>query len=144
MKNNFVFVYGTLRRGSELDICKRFPDSSLVSEAAALGVLYDLGAYPGLFLNASGICIKGEVYKVTAEILKELDEIEGFNRTDLEASYYFRKNVEVSLEDRTRLQCWVYECNPKKFNRKDLISSGDWIDYAKTKTNWPKDTWPDE
>jgi len=34
--------------------------------------------------------------------------------------------------------------NPEFYSHRRLITSGDWIEYAKTKTDWPGDTSPDE
>lgn len=113
-----------------------FPDSKFIADAKVSGSLYDLGAYPGLLLNESDSPVIGEVYEVDDEILKKLDDIEA-------ASYYRRKQVEISLGTRRRV-CWVYEPEPEFYSLRTLITSGDWIEYARTKTDWPGDTRPDE
>ena len=68
----------------------RFPASKFVADAKVSGRLYDLRAYPGLLINASSSLVIGEVYEVDNEILNVLDEIEV-------SSYYWRKQVEISL-----------------------------------------------
>jgi gamma-glutamylcyclotransferase (GGCT)/AIG2-like uncharacterized protein YtfP len=113
-----------------------FPDSTFIGNAKAHGRLFDLGAYPGLLLDESTSLVVGEVYEVDDEILKKLDDIES-------STYYLRKQVEISLGTHRRM-CWVYTYNPKFYSRPILIESGDWIEYVKTKTDWPPDTWPDE
>ena len=136
MDKHLVFVYGTLRRGGVRAMPEIFPGSKFVGDAKASGRLYDLGAYPGLVSDESGSPVAGEVYEVDDETLSKLDGIEA-------SSYYVRKRVEVSAGD-DRMTCWVYEPNPELYSLRTLITSGDWIEYAKTKTEWPDDVWPDE
>ena len=136
MNKHLVFVYGTLRRGSARAMSIRFPNSNFIADAKVSGSLYDLGAYPGLLLNEPNSLVIGEVYEVDDEILNQLDEFEA-------ASYYLRKQVEISLGNRKRA-CWIYEPNPEFYSLWTLITSGDWIEYAKTKTDWHRETQPDE
>ena len=136
MNKHLVFVYGTLRRGGAGAMSIGFPNSKFIAEARVSGSLYDLGAYPGLLTNESNSLVIGEVYEVDDETLNELDEFEA-------ASDYLRKQVEISLGTHRRM-CWIYEPNPEFYSHRTLITSGDWIEYAKTKTDWPGDTWPDE
>jgi gamma-glutamylcyclotransferase (GGCT)/AIG2-like uncharacterized protein YtfP len=131
MNKHLVFVYGTLRRGGAQAMSIRFPKSEFIADAKVSGSLYDLGAYPGLLLNESNSLVIGEVYEIDDGILNELDDIEA-------SSYYRRKQVEISLGTQTRT-CWIYEPNPEFYSPRTLITSGDWIDYAKTKTDWPED-----
>jgi gamma-glutamylcyclotransferase (GGCT)/AIG2-like uncharacterized protein YtfP len=136
VNKHLVFVYGTLRRGGAGAMSIRFPNSKFIAEALVTGSLYDLGAYPGLLLNESNSLVIGEVYEVDDELLKRLDDFEA-------SSNYWRKQVEISLGSHRKV-CWVYEPNPEFYSLRTLITSGDWIEYAKTKTDWPEDRWPDE
>jgi gamma-glutamylcyclotransferase (GGCT)/AIG2-like uncharacterized protein YtfP len=136
MDKDLVFVYGTLRRGGVRAMPEIFPGSKFVGDAKVSGRLYDLGAYPGLLLDESGSPVAGEVYEVDEETLSKLDEIEA-------SSHYVRKRVEVSVVD-DRMTCWVYEPNPELYDLRTSITSGDWIAYAKTRTERPEDVWPDE
>jgi gamma-glutamylcyclotransferase (GGCT)/AIG2-like uncharacterized protein YtfP len=131
MNKHLVFVYGTLRRGGAGAMSIRFPDSKFIADAKVTGSLYDLGAYPGLLLNESNSSVIGEVYEVDDEILNQLDDFEA-------SSHYWRKQVEISLGDH-RTACWTYEPQPEFYSPRALITSGDWIEYAKTKTDWPGD-----
>ena len=126
MNKHLVFVYGTLRRGTARAMTIRFPNSKFIADARVIGSLYDLGAYPGLLLNESNSLVIGEVYEVDDEILNELDDFEA-------SSYYRRKQVEISLGTDRRLG-WTYEPDPEFYSPRTLITSGDWIEYAKTKT----------
>jgi gamma-glutamylcyclotransferase (GGCT)/AIG2-like uncharacterized protein YtfP len=136
MNKHLVFVYGTLRQGGVRAMPEIFPDSKFVGTAKVSGSLYDMGAYPGLVLDESKPLVVGEVYEVDDGILNKLDDIEA-------SSYYQRKQVEVSLGNQA-MTCWVYEPDSKLYSLRILITSGDWIEYAKTKTEWPEDVWPDE
>jgi gamma-glutamylcyclotransferase (GGCT)/AIG2-like uncharacterized protein YtfP len=136
MTKQLVFVYGTLRRGGAGAMSIRFPNSKFIADAKVSGSLYDLGAYPGLLLNESNSLVTGEVYEVDDEILHKLDDFEA-------ASNYSRKQVEISLGIH-RSSCWTYEPNPEFCSPSTLIPSGDWIEYAKTKIDWPLDTLPYE
>jgi len=136
MNKHLVFVYGTLRRGSARAMSIRFPGSRFVADAKVSGSLYDLGAYPGLLLEESNSMVIGEVYEVDNETLSKLDDFES-------SSHYWRKQVKISLGTHSK-KCWIYAPNPEAFSRRTLITSGDWIEYAKTKTDWPGDIGVDE
>ncbi len=127
MKKHLVFVYGTLRRGGERAMSIRFPTSQFIADAEVSGSLYDLGRYPGLLSNEPHTSVIGEVYEVDDEILNQLDDFEA-------SSNYLRKQVEISLGTHKRI-CWTYEPNPDSYTPGKLITSGDWIEYAKTKTD---------
>jgi len=132
LSKHLVFVYGTLRRGSAGAMPKSFPKSRYIADAKVKGSLYDLGAYPGLRLNESNSSVVGEVYEVDDETLSQLDDFEA-------SSGYLRKQIEISLEAREML-CWTYEPNPASYSFRTLITSGDWIEYARTKTDWPEES----
>ena len=136
MNKHLVFVYGTLRRGGVRSMSIRFPGAKFIAAAEVSGGLYDLGAYPGLLLDESNSSVVGEVYEVDDEILTRLDEIEA-------SSYYWREQVEISLGAHRR-KCWIYAPDPALYSDRTLITSGDWIEYAKTKTDRPEDASPDE
>jgi gamma-glutamylcyclotransferase (GGCT)/AIG2-like uncharacterized protein YtfP len=136
MDKHLVFVYGTLRRGDARSMSIRFPSSKFITDATVRGSLYDLGAYPGLLLNESDSPVTGEVYEVDEETLKRLDEFEA-------SSNYLRKQVEIPLGAHTRL-CWAYEPDPEFYSLQTVITSGDWIEYARMKTDRAGDATPDQ
>ena len=133
---HLVFVYGTLRRGSAGAMAIRFPNSKFIADAKVSGSLYDLGAYPGVLLNESNSLVIGEVYEVDDEILHKLDDYEA-------SSHYWRKQVEISVGTHKRIG-WTYEPSLESYSLRTLIQSGDWIEYAKTNTDWPRHASPDE
>jgi gamma-glutamylcyclotransferase (GGCT)/AIG2-like uncharacterized protein YtfP len=136
MNKHLIFVYGSLRRGCAGAMSIRFPGSKFIAEATVSGSLYDLGAYPGLLLNESSSSVTGEVYEVDDELLNKLDEFEA-------STNYCRRQVEISLGTDRKVG-WTYEPDPEFYSLRTLIPSGDWIEYAGTKTDWPGDTLPDE
>ena len=109
-----------------------FPGSEFVGSAGVRGQLYDFGEYPGLLLGESDSPVAGEVYGVSEEVLKKLDDIEA-------PAYYSRREVEVSLGSGTT-KCWVYEPDLSLYPSRTLIKSGDWIEYAKRKTVRPENS----
>ncbi len=136
MKKHLVFVYGTLRSGGAGAMATRFPNSRFIAEAKVSGSLYDLGSYPGLVLGESNSAVVGEVYEIDGETLSKLDDFEA-------TSNYLRKQVEIFLRSGKKT-CWTYEPNPESYSFHSLITSGDWLEYARTKTNWPVDPGLDE
>jgi len=126
MNTHLVFVYGTLRRRrSKAAMSKQFPSAKFIAKGTVTGSLYDLGAYPGLLTHWDGPFVKGEVYAVDDETLSALDEFEA-------SSNFRRKEVGVYLPPDS-LFCWVYEPNPELCANRELITSGDWLEYANTK-----------
>lgn len=126
MNKHLLFVYGTLRRGGAGAMPVRFPNSKFIADAKVSGSLYDLGAYPGLLLNESNSLVRGEVYEVDDKTLNELDDFEA-------STNYWRKQVEILFGAQSRMG-WTYEPDPEFHSLRTLIASGDWIEYAKSKT----------
>jgi gamma-glutamylcyclotransferase (GGCT)/AIG2-like uncharacterized protein YtfP len=110
----------------------RFPEAKFIADAKVSGSLYDLGPHPGVLLNESNSAVTGEVYEVDDELLSKLDDMEA-------SSNYLRKQVETSVGSQRRM-CWIYEPNFEFYPSRTLITSGDWIEYAKTKIDWPEET----
>ncbi len=127
MSKHLVFVYGSLRGGSARSMSIRFPESKFIADAKVNGSLYDLGPYPGLQLNNSNSMVVGEVYEVADELLEQLDEFEA-------SSNYLRKQVEIQVGAQKSLG-WTYEPDPDVYSLNALIASGDWLEYARTKTD---------
>lgn len=129
MTTHLIFIYGSLRRGGARAMSARFPKAKFIAEATVKGSLYDLGAYPGLLLNESESFVSGEAYEVDEETLDELDEFEA-------SSDYWRKQVEIFI-GAERKTGWTYSPNAESCSHRPLITSGDWIEYARSKTDGP-------
>ena len=118
-----VFVYGTLRRGGINDITRLRPAPRFVGAARVAGVLYHLGAYPGMTLGGSE-WVQGEVYAIDPALEPLLDEIEdlGSHPTD----EYIKREIDVAVDTRV-LQCLVYEINPRYAQPALRVPGGDWM-----------------
>lgn len=118
-----VFVYGTLRRGQSNDITRLAPAPRFVGEGSIAGTMYHLGRYPGVTLGGDGV-VAGEVYAITAELERVLDEIEELypQQTD----EYFKRIVAVEVAGNP-VECIVYEINPRYVVAARPIVGGDWI-----------------
>ena len=127
-----VFVYGTLRRGDVRDITHLQPPPVFVGVASVQGVLYNLGAYPGLLLGGEGR-VTGEVYAITAALEQQLDSIEEV--WPQPTGEYSKREVEVQLRqhqanheapEAAGLLCLLYEIDPARARGRPVILSGDW------------------
>jgi gamma-glutamylcyclotransferase (GGCT)/AIG2-like uncharacterized protein YtfP len=122
-----VFVYGTLRKGEERDINRLQPAPQWVGRARVAGAMHHLGSYPGLVLGAPGT-VHGEVYAVSPELERVLDEIEEV--WPQQTGEYAKREVAVQMEqgDAAReLLCVLYEIAPERTQGKPVIDSGDWV-----------------
>jgi gamma-glutamylcyclotransferase (GGCT)/AIG2-like uncharacterized protein YtfP len=137
-----VFVYGTLRRGEQRDINRLTPAPRWLRQASVYGVLYDLGEYPGLVLASDqrpgqdAGRVSGEVYEITVELERLLDEIEAV--APRPSGEYAKREVRVSLElpvstneggPAPALTCLVYEVMPARLAGCPVIAGGDWVSY---------------
>jgi gamma-glutamylcyclotransferase (GGCT)/AIG2-like uncharacterized protein YtfP len=118
-----LFVYGTLRRGSNNEFARMLADrAQFTGSARVLGRLYDFGRYPGAVScdessNPSGHWIKGEVWRVDDPgLLFSLDDYEG--------AEYERAITPAQLEDGRTIDCWIYWYVGPATGRP--VASGDW------------------
>ncbi len=72
-----LFVYGTLKRGYSRATVLQGEEFLGTAKTAACYRLYNCGNYPGLVENTNGVSIEGELWEVSPDCLKRLDEIEG-------------------------------------------------------------------
>ena len=73
-----VFVYGTLKRGQRNHALLQ--DQEFLGQTRTLPRyrLYDCGRYPALVHDpANGVAVSGEVWRVSEEVLRKMDEYEG-------------------------------------------------------------------
>ncbi|MGH6638770.1 MAG: gamma-glutamylcyclotransferase family protein [Polaromonas sp.] len=133
-----VFVYGTLRRGEQRDINRLRPAPRWVGWASVAGVMYHLGAYPGMVLGEEGDGkgrVRGEVYAISAELERLLDEIEDL--WPQPSGEYVKREVAVQLDAPARqpgeapeeVLCILYEIAPERTLGKPVIASGDWVQH---------------
>lgn len=121
-----VFVYGTLRRGGRNDIARFAPQPVFVGTGVIAGTLYDLGTYPGAVLGGDGR-IRGEVYRITADVERELDLLEEV--ADDDTGEYIKRELRVQVGE-APLNCLVYEIQPARVAGLPVIGTGDWLRKA--------------
>lgn len=137
----YLFVYGSLRRG--------FPNHFLLEKSIYIGTYITVDKYHMIgqvsksfpyvveekeFETTASTSIIGELYDIEADVLKDLDELEGH------PDFYTRRTVQVAdgLGIHT-YSAYVYILeNPgiirgiKNNSRFELVSSGDWVAYCGT------------
>jgi gamma-glutamylcyclotransferase (GGCT)/AIG2-like uncharacterized protein YtfP len=134
LPRRYVFVYGTLRRGEQRDINLLLPKPAFVGHAGVPGVLYDLGAYPGLRLDgsdrgASGDVV-GEVYAISPALERLLDEIEEV--WPQATGEYARREVPLRVGSaQALLHCLVYEVSQARATGRRVIAGRDWVEHRK-------------
>ena len=110
-----LFVYGTLSpRHAPPEIAATVRRLRPVGSASIRGRLYDLGEYPGAVLNKnSRSLIRGQVFELPGDqsTLTSLDDYEGFEPAKPSSSLFVRRTWPVTMDDGTRLRCWVYVYN---------------------------------
>lgn len=129
-----VFFYGTLmtpfNRTGRLRIDQHLVPVGRGSIGAAL---FDLGIYPAA-VPASDGRVWGEVYEATHpfEVLRALDEIEGYRPGEPDSSLYNRTLTPVTLEDGRVVNAWAYFYNAP-LGRAERIQSGDYLEHLKVR-----------
>ena len=132
INEQIVFVYGTLKRGGQFHHHLEGLKAEFLGTATVRGSLYDLGRFPGLYLygfsmNSPALPLtKGEVFKIlgTEAALTILDEVEGFDPTNQERSFFRRVRREVQIKD-APLLAWLYVLNDRPKDE-TKIPSGEW------------------
>jgi len=115
-----LFVYGTLRRGSNNKFARLLEDRAQFLGAARVpGRLYDLGPYPGAVAsNQPDDRVHGELHRLTdPQLLPLLDDYEG--------AEFERASVAAQTENGERVECWIYWYRGAEKGRR--ILSGDWF-----------------
>jgi gamma-glutamylcyclotransferase (GGCT)/AIG2-like uncharacterized protein YtfP len=120
MTHDKLFVYGTLRRGSNnyyAEILEK--TASHLGQGAVAGRLYRVAHYPALVkAQAESENVKGDLFEgISAELLALLDDYEG--------DEYAREMVDVVLEDGGARQAYVYRY-VLSAESLEWIRSGDW------------------
>lgn len=123
-KGEFIFVYGTLLKGERADLSRTGTQFgvSFMGTDYINGLLYHLGAYPGLkpveveVFDEKRPSVAGEVFRILdPSITSILDAYEGY------PSLYNRRQV-PSLRGRL---VWVYTYNHPVRPEQQIIT-GDW------------------
>jgi len=134
-----IFVYGSLRSGFQSPaynyISKYF---TLVGNAKVKGLLFDMGDYPVAISTNDEKFIVGELYDIKNQeafdfAIAQLDDYEGLNTEEGEASFYKRTEEEIYINNTTE-KGWVYWFTGDIIN-KPIVESGDVLAYIENKKN---------
>jgi gamma-glutamylcyclotransferase (GGCT)/AIG2-like uncharacterized protein YtfP len=117
-----LFVYGSLKRGCSNAGMLRGAIFERAGATAPGHALHDAGPYPVLARYGSGV-VHGEIYRVTAEQLAELDRFEGC------PDEYQRE--EVVLDDGSTAAAYVV--SPARARLFPAVPGGRWEDPTGSK-----------
>lgn len=130
-KGDFLFVYGTLRRGQRASLQREAHkfDVKFCGEDRINGRMYHLGAYPGVKRIGHTVdfqdnqpLISGEIFFIKhPSVVALMDAYEGYNSDDPRLGLFNR----VQVEAESGKMVWVYLYNPP-VTSDQLITSGDW------------------
>lgn len=130
----FVFFYGTLMTAFNRPWRREVEDQLVFKGYGSIAAaLFDLGAYPAAVPDCGGR-VRGELYEMTRadDVLRTLDEFEGYSPASPESSLYARLITPVTLDDGEELQAWVYFYSAP-LDHAERIESGDYLSFFKTR-----------
>lgn len=128
MQNDYIFVYGTLRRACTTGAHQTYLASAkFVGNAKVRGNLYRVSYYPALVLDDSAGWVLGEVYQLASyEQLQRLDVYEECSYPSQPDQEYQRKKVDVITNSGAALSVWIYSYQ-HAISDLELIASGDFL-----------------
>jgi gamma-glutamylcyclotransferase (GGCT)/AIG2-like uncharacterized protein YtfP len=130
MSNDYLFVYGTLRRDPARKTHPLLAGSAqFLGEALCRGRLYRIDDYVGLVpSNGPQDLVRGEVYELGEPqiLLPRLDDHEGCGPRFSRPTEFVRRSRAVWLDDGTILAAWVYLYN-RSIDGLTRIESGDFL-----------------
>lgn len=125
LKGDYLFVYGTLRRGENSDLSRNASQIDYIGRDRINGHLYNLGWYPGVRgaphtikegFDPEKPTVIGDVFRIRdAGIAAHLDAYEGYPNL-------YSRNVVLTEKG---VKAWVYTYNDETSPDR-LIENGDW------------------
>jgi gamma-glutamylcyclotransferase (GGCT)/AIG2-like uncharacterized protein YtfP len=128
--SELIFFYGTLMAPFNGSARRRMERHLEFKGPGTIeGALFDLGIYPAA-VPALGGRVHGELYEMLHPtiVLRELDELEGYNPGAREKSLYTRARTTVTLQDGATAYAWTYFYNAP-LGRAERIESGDYLEH---------------
>jgi len=131
MKDEFLFVYGTLRRATRSEMYHVLArHAELVGEATYQGKLYNVDYYPGVVPSDDPAdAVQGEVYRLrnARVVLSRLDQYEECGHGFPEPTEFVREIQKVHVRGGETVPAWIYLYNRTTANL-ELVQSGDFLD----------------
>jgi len=126
----FLFVYGTLRLGTDHPLANRLQrGADYLGPAVTQGQLYLISHYPGLVRAKTPTDrVSGDLFRLRpgSNLLDLLDKFEECGRGFPEPTEYQRRPAQVTLSGGDNFTAWLYWYNwPVK--RLSRIASGDFL-----------------
>ncbi|HUX66289.1 MAG TPA: gamma-glutamylcyclotransferase family protein [Terriglobales bacterium] len=111
-----IFFYGTLLPGqAPPEIRPALEELRPLGAAVLRGArLFDLGDFPGAIAEPSGPDLRGQIFRLPPqpeELLRRLDEYEGYDPARAAQSLFVRHAHRVSLPRGRSVNAWVYFYN---------------------------------
>ncbi len=139
MSDEYLFVYGTLRRNLGKPTYNLLANGAdFIGNGYLFGKLYEIDNYPGLKISQSGAKgrdkVFGEIYRLrNINIFNVLDDYEECSNKHPKPHEYVRTKTRAYLDNGKKLNVWVYEYN---YDTKNLeqIKSGNYVDYLSKKS----------
>jgi gamma-glutamylcyclotransferase (GGCT)/AIG2-like uncharacterized protein YtfP len=128
MQNDYIFVYGTLRRACLTGAHDKYlADAIFIAPAKINGKLFKVTYYPALVIDAAADYVIGEVYQLAStEQLERLDVYEECTYPALPEQEYQRLQVIVQTDAGEYLSVWVYAYQ-RASEQLEFIASGDFL-----------------
>jgi len=127
------FAYGTLLPGQPNYYIWRDGVKSIHKATLQNGRLYNLGYYPMLVEEGSDV-VFGALVAIHPEhyeqVLRKVDELEGYDPDTPETSEYRRQARDVMLEDGNIEEAWVYIGDEKFVKNARRIDNNDWLTFV--------------
>lgn len=123
-----VFVYGTLRKGygnHRLLETANFVSNGTTKEKYTMFA----SGIPYVNKHIPNTNIVGEVYEVNDKELVRLDQLEGYDPSRHEESWYKRELINVITENGNSVEAYIYFNDYNK--EENIVESGDYQDYRK-------------
>lgn len=144
-----AFVYGTLRNGcGNYEWCLK--GRTLTEEPATLTgarMWSNRGSFPFVSTNDSAetdvvvgelMCIPESLF---ADVLRDLDGLEGYRGPGVASNLYDRKIVTVTTDDGEQVEAYtyivsqnIYDSRLRNSDPSELVDSGDWLTYLATRS----------
>jgi gamma-glutamylcyclotransferase (GGCT)/AIG2-like uncharacterized protein YtfP len=127
--SEYLFAYGTLQPGlAPKSMEQATAKLRAVGAGFVRGVLYDLGHYPGAIADAGAAGrISGTVMELPddGDVLRALDEYEGFDPQSPDTSEFIRERQKVEMANGGTRMCWFYRYNGRT-DAARVIQDGEW------------------
>lgn len=130
MPCDYLFVYGTLRRGTGNPMCRLLDQyARLIDHARYQGRMFRIAQYPGVVASDDpGDRVHGELHELIRpeSLWPTLDSYEGCGPRDAEPFEFVRRPQPIVAADGSELQAWVYLYNRPTIGLR-RIDSGDFL-----------------